>query len=175
MTRLCFDSFFRNNQRFIFLSVTRISFGGPNHCKAEPLFKDVSPFVLISARWSPTISPPLSLVVFTHALERTPLRTSPLPSPFVLSPCSLNGEIGRTLNGQHINPEGQDICSFPWKLKAHEHWDGDKTAGSDLLLSTALSCLSFSCSGHTRSSPLSFPQKPRCGNPLMILNGFMNI
>lgn len=87
--------------------------------------------MLISARWFPTISPilPLSVVAVTHTSERTPLRASLLS--FVLSPRFLNGEIGRTLNGQHIDPEGQDICAFPWKLKAHEHGDGDETACPD--------------------------------------------
>jgi len=54
-------------------------------------FKDVSPFALISAHWSPTISPIISRRLYARLSANSPAY-APSPSPFVLGSCSEEGD-----------------------------------------------------------------------------------
>lgn len=74
------------------------------------MFKDVSPFVLISARWSPTI---ISCCLYAR-LRANSLDYALLPSSLILNPRFLHGEIGRTLQG----------ATHRWKDKIYAFFRG---------------------------------------------------
>lgn len=179
---LYFDNFFSSEASGwrIFLG-TRISLAIHPSRKAAPLFRLPSKMVLHLC-WFPHVGLrpflPLSLVAVKHASEQTPLRTSLLPSPFVLSPRFLNGETGRTLNGQHIDPEGQGYMRFSVEVKGSWTGMGMKLPVPILPRRRSFLLSLFFCT-HMRSSlPLCATEsrcgKSRCGNPLMTVLWIFN-